>query len=107
MAEEGTLTARGVSGATYEFWCYPWDTTLKHEGGVYLVLKKTTRNGNYDMLYVGQTVDLSERFEAHHQKPCFDRNGKTHIAARLENSERTRLLVEADLIQNYRPSCNG
>ena len=81
MAEEGTLTARGVSGATYEFWVYPWNTSLKPEGGVYLVLKKAARNGNYDLLYVGQTTDLSERFEVHHKKPCFDRQGKTHIAA--------------------------
>jgi excinuclease UvrABC nuclease subunit len=107
MAEENKLTVKGASGQTYDFWAYPWNTTLRAEGGVYLVLKKNHVNGNYGLIYVGQTSNLSERFDDHHKKHCFDRHGKTHIAARLENSERSRLLVEADLIQNYRPNCNG
>jgi predicted GIY-YIG superfamily endonuclease len=78
---------------------------MKAVGGVYLVLKRA--NGTYNLLYVGQTGDLSERFEDHHKAACFDRNGKTHIATRGEGSEQKRLAIEADLIRNYQPTCNG
>ena len=107
MAEENKLTVRGASGATYDFWVYLWGQQFKAVGGVYLVLKRQAVNGNYGLLYIGQTGDLSERFDNHHKKPCFDRNGKTHIAARVESSEQRRLNIEADLVQNYQPNCNG
>jgi excinuclease UvrABC nuclease subunit len=72
-----------------------------------MVLRKGYQNGNYDVLYVGQTGDLSERFDNHHKKPCLDRNRKTHVAAMVEPSEARRLSVEADLIRKYHPNCNS
>jgi len=101
MAEGSKLTVYGASGIPYEFWVYPWGTELKPEGGDYLVLKD---NG---ILYVGQTSNLSERFDNHHKRSCFDRNGKTHIGARLEPSEDKRRAIETDLINKYNPPCNG
>jgi predicted GIY-YIG superfamily endonuclease len=106
MAEGNTFTAVGASGSEYPFWVYPWGTTLKPTAGVYLVLRRES-DGKYTILYVGQTADMSERFDAHHKEPCFTRNGVTHLAARLENFETKRLAIEADLVQNYRPCCNG
>jgi excinuclease UvrABC nuclease subunit len=101
------VTATGAFGAKYSFYVYPWGTDLKQVGGVYMVLRKGSQNGNYDVLYVGQTNNLSERFDNHHKKPCFDRNRKTHIAAMVESSEVRRLNIEADLIRKYNPSCNS
>ena len=92
MAEENKVTVKGASGTTYDFWVYPWGQEFKAVGGVYLILKRQTVNGNYGLLYIGQTGDLSERFDNHHKKPCFDRNGKTHIAARVESAEQKRLI---------------
>ena len=69
--------------------------------------RKTSQNGNHTVLYIGQTSDLSERFDNHHKKTCFDRNRKTHIAAMLESSEAKRLRIEGDLISNYSPTCNN
>lgn len=106
MAPGKSVTAAGKSGQKYEFGVYPWGTTFRSLGAVYLVLKQAP-NGNYDVLYVGQTGDLSERFDDHHKEHCFDRNGKTHIAVHLEGTEQRRLLKESDLISNYNPSCNG
>lgn len=105
MPNEEKITVNGVSGAKYDFGVYPWGTPFKAVGGVYLVLKKLPA-GNYSMLYVGQTGDLSERFDHHHKEPCFTRNGKTHIAARVEGDVQRRLAVETDLIRNYRTTCN-
>jgi excinuclease UvrABC nuclease subunit len=106
MGDE-TVTATGASGANYNFYVYPWGTDLKKVGGVYMVLRKGSQNGKYDVLYVGQTGNLSERFDNHHKKPCFDRNRKTHIAAMVESSEVRRLSIEADLIKKYNPNCNS
>ena len=59
MANEEKVTAKGASGVEYDFWVYPWGTGLKAIGGVYLVLKKPPA-GSYNVLYVGQTGNLSE-----------------------------------------------
>lgn len=106
MAAEGKVTVKGISGAQYEFDIYRWGTSFTPVGGLYLVLKKQP-TGKYELLYVGQTGDLSERFDNHHKQSSFDRRGKTHIAVRGEATEKGRLAIEADLIQNYQPVCNG
>jgi len=100
------VTARGASGTAYEFEVHAWGTQLRAIGGVYLVLKKPPSD-DYKVLYVGQTGDLSERFDNHHKESCFTRNGRTHIGARVEESEARRLAIEADLIRKYSPPCNG
>lgn len=106
MPKETTVTLKGRSGNTYEFDVYPWHTSFKALGAVYIVLKKLS-NGNFDLIYIGQTEDLSTRFNNHHQQACFDRNGKTHIGIHLESSEKRRLAIEADLLANYSTPCNG
>jgi predicted GIY-YIG superfamily endonuclease len=104
MAAEDRVTVTGQSGTTYDFEVYPWGTSFNPVGGLYLVLRKQA--SNYSILYIGQTGDLSERFDNHHQAQCFNRNGKTHIAVRVEASEQKRLVIETDLIRNYKTSCN-
>ena len=105
MAKVGTVTAKGASGTSYTFDVYPWGTTFNSVGAVYLVLKKN--QPNYTILYVGQTGDLSERFDDHHKASCFTRHARTHHGVFLEGSEKKRLAIEADLIANYNPVCNG
>lgn len=99
------VTATGLSGVQYSFKVYPWGTPFKAVGAVYLVLRKG--NPSFDLLYVGQTDDLSCRFDNHHKLPSFDRNGRTHIAILVEPSEAKRLRIESDLVTKYQPSCNG
>lgn len=106
MAAEDKVTVSGKSGVTHEFEVYRWGTTFNSVGGLYLVLKKQP-TGKYGLLYVGQTGDLSERFDNHHKQTSFDRHGKTHIAVKGEGAEKKRLSIESDLIQNYQPVCNG
>ena len=106
MKKEDTVTAKAASGASYSFDVYPWGTSFKALGAVYLVLKKSL-DGNYTILYVGQTGNLSERFDDHHKNTCFSRNGRTHIGIKPESVETTRLAIETDLVRNYNPTCNG
>lgn len=104
MAKETTVTLNGASGRSYSFDVYPWGTSFKAVGAVYTILKN---NGtNFTILYIGQTSDLSERFDNHHKQPCFDRHGKTHIGIHLESSESRRFNIETDLVRNYTPVCN-
>ena len=106
MSKEATLTAKGASGASYSFDVYPWGTTFKAVGAVYRVYRKE-QSSDYTAIYVGQTGDLSERFDDHHKASCFTRYGRTHIGILVESSETRRLAIEADLIANYKPVCNG
>lgn len=98
---QNEITAKGASGTVYTFTIYPLNTTFKPSGGVYLILKQNT------VLYVGQTGDLSERFDAHHKEPCWRRNQADRMAAMAVSSERNRLQIEADLIESHYPVCNG
>lgn len=104
MSKETTITLKGVSGSTYEFDVYPWGTSFKPVGAVYTVLKQPP--SNFTILYIGQTGDLSTRFNDHHKQACFDQNGKTHIGIHLESTESRRLVIEADLLTNYSLVCN-
>lgn len=104
MSKVDTITLFGASGRSYNFDVYPWNTSFKALGAVYTVLKKSGLN--YTILYIGQTGDLSSRFDSHHKQTCFDRNGKTHIGIHLDSSENSRLAKERDLLGNYTPVCN-
>ena len=100
-----TITLRGTSGSSYTFSIYPLGQAFKALGGVYAILR--FEGGSYQVLYVGQTGDLSERFDDHHKAACFSRNGATHIAVLVEPSESRRLMIEKDLTAMYSPICNG
>jgi hypothetical protein len=105
-----TIGFKGISGQAYTFNVHSWGTPLKSIGGIYVVTraKPNLQGGRtHDVLYVGQTGDLSERFDAHHKADSFRRHGATDICARVEQSERARLNIEADLIAAYNPPCNG
>ena len=105
MAKVDTVTATGASGGKIAFDVYPWGQLFRPLGGVYVVLRRQ-QNDLYDVLYVGQTGDLSERFDHHHKQSQFDRNQRTHIGVHLEGVEQRRLAIERDLLGNYRPICN-
>ncbi len=72
--ERPKVTATGKSGTTYTFTVYDLATTFRPIGGVYLFLK------NRNPVYVGQTGDLSTRFDNHHKASEITRNGASCIA---------------------------
>ena len=105
MAAQRKVTVVGASGTSSQFEVHRWGTKFRKIGAVYLVLRNG-KPGPYDLLYVGQTGDLSERFDNHHKRACFDRNGKTHIGIRMVSVERQRLDIESDLLRKHRTTCN-
>ncbi len=96
------LTLKGKSGKAYDFEVYPWGQEFRPVGGLYVVLQQPADG----VIYIGQTGDLSVRFDAHHKAACFSRYGARFVGARTEPSEDQRLAIEADLIASYRPPCN-
>lgn len=102
-----TVTWTGKSGRTYDFTLYPIGTTFKAVAAVYIFTKETS-NRRWAPIYIGETSDLSQRFDNHHAMPCIKRNGATHICVYTEGMSdlRRRKAVEADLLANYDPPCN-
>ena len=106
MASERTIEWVGQSGTKYKYWIYDLDT--KHDPvPANYVFAKETEKGKFRPIYIGQTNDISERFDCHHKWPCIVKNGATHICAhKSSEDERERLAEESDLIKNYNPVCN-
>jgi excinuclease UvrABC nuclease subunit len=105
-----TITFTGASGKNYTFSIYALGTNFKALGGVYVFTKATPKLGggnSHDVLYVGQTGDLSSRFTDHHKEDCVNKRGCNCICVTVVGSERDRLLIEADLVKAYNPPCNG
>jgi len=105
MADTPTIHWLGQSGEKYKYWIYELPANLKAEAGNY-VFAKETKPGSWSPVYIGQTNDLSERFDDHHKMPCIKRNGATHIHAHLNSDRQTRLDEESDLVAKWNTSCN-
>lgn len=106
MEAQLTLTGRSRKKYHYEIFEWPADTLLAKAGN-YAFLAQTTQN-NFEVLYCGETEDLSERFGNHHKSHCALRNRVTHVCAKITTGGKdVRLSEERDLIAAYDPICNG
>lgn len=102
-----TINWAGKSGRTYKYWIYPIGTDFKAVPGNYIFTKEVS-SGRYKPIYIGETGDLSERFDNHHKMPCVRTQGATHIHVHQSSGGPTeRRLEEADLIARWQPVCNG
>jgi len=109
MPKIADLILKGASGTEYGFEVYPLDTKFKAIGAVYAITRRfqNAQGGfNHDVIYIGQTGDLSERFDQHHQADCFGRHKANCACIHADDSERSRLRKEADLIEAENPPCN-
>lgn len=105
MAEQ-TVNWVGQSGTEYTYWIYEFGTTFSKVPANYIFAKETSLE-TLLAIYIGETNDISERFDNHHKMPCIRRNGATRICVHKGSEDKdTRCKEEADLIANYRPVCN-
>ena len=92
----------------HRYWMYPiseMDNFVAKPGN-YIFAKHSVDSAF--PIYIGQTGDLSERFDGHHKMPCIKRNGATHIHVHTSSSdEDVRKREESDLIRKWNPPCNG
>ena len=110
MAKIGTITLTGALGIKYTFNVYPYGTKFKAIGAVYYISKRIEKadgTGAHEKIYIGETGDLSERFDNHHKEPCFKMYNANCISIYQESDEEKRLIIEKDLIDARNPPCNG
>ncbi len=110
MAKLGTLTLTGASGQKYDFEVYAFDTQYNQVACVYAVTRREEKGEgegySHTVIYVGQTDDLSERFDDHHKADCFTRHRANAIGVHQDGDEKSRRAKEAGLIKAYNPPCN-
>ena len=96
----------GSSGQKYTYEVYPIGTNFRPVPGNYIFARYAP--GEWFPIYIGETSDLSQRFDNHHAMPCIKRNGATHIHVHENNSGvAARRAEESDLIRRWNPPCNG
>lgn len=105
MARIGELRLQGASEKTYTFHTYERGTSFKALGAVYAI-SRADEDG-HAIVYVGETGDLSTRFDNHHKEACFRWHRADVIAVFVDSLEASRRAVEADLIEFYEPPCNN
>lgn len=109
MPKIGDATFDGISGRGYRFEVHSMGTDFKAVGGVYAITRrsKNAENGHtHQAIYIGQTQDLSTRFDDHHKANCFETYGANCICTHLDDKESSRLTKENDLIRRHNPLCN-
>jgi hypothetical protein len=108
MGKIADVTLKGQS-SSYQFEAYPIDATFNAVGAVYVFTKRTvdpSGSGSHTPIYIGQTDSLADRIPNHEKWPCIKRENANCICVQLDDSERSRLQKEADLITAYHPPCN-
>lgn len=95
----------GKSGRDYTYYIYPIGTDFDEKPGNYIFCKEDS-HGQWTPQYIGQTGNLKDRMGRHHKLVCAQGKGATHIHARLNAAEASRLAEERDLIRNFNPPCN-
>ena len=105
MASAPELIWRGESRTKYTYRLYEIGAKFKEIPANYIFCKKSA---NYwKSVYIGETGDLSERFDSHHRWDCIQEEKASHICAHKSSDDKsTRCKEEAGLIAYYNPPCN-
>ena len=101
-----TVNLKGRSGTVYTLQIYEYGTSFNAVGTVYAVTNRAPLTTSHTFLYVGQTGDLSYRFDNHHRATEFERKNATHACVLRVDNEQQRIAVERDLMDYYSLPCN-
>lgn len=121
MKDLGTLVLSGKSGHNYTFHMWEYesmeaiDNAVKSftNSGLYVFTNKhynPNDNVNWFCInYIGETEDYSKRdYSNHHKKDRIESSNTNSWGYCILNvGEKERKKIEADLIANYNPPCNG
>ena len=106
MASLGTITWLGKSGKSYKYEIWSLSEIHKAVPANYIFVKETEAD-RYQPIYIGQTGDISERFDNHHKMSCIRKNGATHLCSHGSSSdEKERKAEESDLLGKWNTPCN-
>lgn len=94
------------SGTRHRFWIYPRGTKFNEPcPGIYIYARETSPH-RWIPIYIGQTENVNVCLTNHEQQECVDQNGATHIHVSIITNEKSRLAIEKDLIQQWKPVGN-
>lgn len=99
----------GISGESYKFDVYSYETVFGHAGGVYLIAKRyKLADGKFtlDPIYIGELSDLSTLFGFHKKQACFQKHGANCKCIHVCNDSEQRKEIVEDLIEKHEPFCN-
>lgn len=105
MVRLDTVTFEDATSKTHTFDVYHLHRDFIQVRAVY-VIARMDAPGDYTMLYVGETGDLSKALETHPQKACFEEHRANRVGVHLDLDEASRKRKAAALIENYNPPCN-
>lgn len=76
---------------------------------VYAVTRRFPAEGEdwHQIIYIGETGDVSTRFEDHHKRDCFVQWYANCICIHLDDDAESRLKKEDDLVREQSPLCQG
>lgn len=96
----------GEDGTPYEYKVFDLETPWNDVPGNYIFAKFT--GSSWKPLYIGETTSLKVRLTTnHHQWPCAQSHGVTHIHAHTSSKSLTsRRNEEMNLIRQHNPPCN-
>lgn len=106
MAEMPTVMWPGDTGLCYRYEIYPLGATLAARPGNYIFAKELTPH-NWTPVFVGETDDMSLRFDTHPRRECIARNGATHIHAHInDGGDEARRDEKCAIWRRFNPPCN-
>ena len=94
------------SGIRHRFWIHRRGTKFNEPcPGIYIYARETSPH-KWIPIYIEQTENLNVRLTNHEQQERVDQNGATHIHVSTVTNEKSRLTIEKDLIEQWKPVCN-
>ncbi len=94
------------SGTSHRFWIYPPGTKFNEPcPGIYIYARETSPH-KWTPIYIGKAENVNTALTNHEQQKCVDLNGATHVHVRIVTKEKSRVAIEKDLIEKWKPVCN-
>ena len=106
MPNTRVINWTGKTGRKYKYWIYKIGHGFVRQPGNYIFAKETEPS-KWKPIYIGETKDLSTRFDDHHKADCIKREGATAIHVHKGSSTADhRRAEERDLVARWNPPCN-
>ena len=108
MPRKSTINFSGQSGTVFTFDTQDISKTPTIRESVYFVTHRKINvfGAVRDVVYIGQSVDITSKFPDHPKKACFQEHEADCLCIYAEDSEPERQRIYDDLINGYEPKCN-
>ena len=110
-----TITIQGMSGTNYIFNVYGFTKfsdlvdAFKNISALYAFTNRFPQGTSFthDLIYVGETNDLSIRFNNHHKENCIMKGNANCICIHsFHGTDSERLAAETDILNAFDLPCN-